>query len=520
MHACNGVMDVALAYRADGTVLALSVRDIADEGTNVLTPPQHNLIKLGSIANGYLIPAIRYEAWSVLTSKCPSGANRGIGKPFMCFAVEQAMTLLAGRLGRDPAELRLANYGTATEMQYTTPPGAQYDSGDYPPTLRSALDRFDYAGWRAEQARERAEGGRLLGIGIASSVELAGTNLASYELITGRRGVSGSAEAAMVRLEPDGTVRASIGDPPSGQSYEVIAQMWRTSWGVPPRRGRGGPRVRLRRRRRGSICRATTRTSSPSPPWAPSSAPRGTCATSCSASPRTGWTASAGVPTIEVDRLEHRCRSRRSARRAWARGRDSRTRGGRERRGGRAGAIRRGDPLAPDHAGARVAVDARRIGARPRVVVKVVGARPSETSARRSDVARWTGPAGSGGSRRRDVGRVSRRRTSAASSRRPGRSGSDRLSGDARAGDSRPGRAQYRRDERILRADANARLHAVGHRRRDVVHAVADGEVRQRGDVDRIHAHVRALDREAGRQRHGCRAAESRRRDEHLEVDR
>ena len=186
MHACNGVMDVELAYAADGTLLALSVRDISDEGKNLLTPTQHNLIKLGNIANGYRIPAIRYEAWSVLTTKCPSGANRGIGKPFMCFAVERSMAILARRLGLDPAELRLRNYVTAAEMPYTTPPGAQYDSGDYPATLRLALERFGYAGWRAEQARARHEG-RLLGIGIATSIEPAGTNLASYELITGRR---------------------------------------------------------------------------------------------------------------------------------------------------------------------------------------------------------------------------------------------------------------------------------------------------------------------------------------------
>ena len=120
-------------------------------------------------------------------------------------------------------------------MPYTTPPGAQYDSGDYPATLRRALERFDYAAWRAEQARERAAGGRLLGIGIATSVEPAGTNLASYEIITGRRGASGSAEAAMVRVEPDGTVRASIGDPSSGQGYEtVIAQIVADELGLTP----------------------------------------------------------------------------------------------------------------------------------------------------------------------------------------------------------------------------------------------------------------------------------------------
>jgi 2-furoyl-CoA dehydrogenase large subunit len=234
MHACNGVMDVELAYRADGTVLALRVRDIADEGKNLVSPTQHNLIKLGNIVNGYRIGAVSYEPSSVLTNKCPSGANRGIGKPFMCFAVERAMTLLARRLGLDPAEVRLRNYVRPEEMPYTTPPGAQYDSGDYPATLRRALERCDYAGWRAEQSRARAAG-RLLGIGIATSVEPAGTNLASYELITGRRGASGSAEAAMVRVEPDGAVRAAIGDPASGQGYEtVIAQIVADELGLAP----------------------------------------------------------------------------------------------------------------------------------------------------------------------------------------------------------------------------------------------------------------------------------------------
>jgi 2-furoyl-CoA dehydrogenase large subunit len=234
MHACNGIMDVELAYRNDGTVLALRVRDIADEGKNLVSPTQHNLIKLGNIANGYRIGAIRYEPCSVLTTKCPSGANRGIGKPFMCFAIERAMTLLARRLGLDPAELRLRNYVQPGEMPYTTPPGSQYDSGDYPATLRRALDRFDYPGRRAEQARER-QAGRLLGIGLATSVEPAGTNLASYELITGRRAASGSAEAAMVRVEPDGQVRAALGDPASGQGYEtVVAQIVADELGLAP----------------------------------------------------------------------------------------------------------------------------------------------------------------------------------------------------------------------------------------------------------------------------------------------
>jgi 2-furoyl-CoA dehydrogenase large subunit len=235
MHACGGSLDLELAYRADGTLLGLRVRDVADEGKNLISPAQHNLIKLGNMTNGYRIPAVQYEAYSVLTNKCPTGANRGIGKPFMCFAMERAMALLARRLELDPAELRLRNYVGPDEMPYTTPSGGQYDSGDYPATLRTALERFGYAGWRDEQARALAAGGPLLGIGIATSVEPAGTNPASYELVTGKRTASGSAEGALVRIEPDGHVRAALGDPPAGQGYEtVVAQIVADELGLSP----------------------------------------------------------------------------------------------------------------------------------------------------------------------------------------------------------------------------------------------------------------------------------------------
>jgi 2-furoyl-CoA dehydrogenase large subunit len=235
MHACGGSIDLELAYRADGTLLGLRVRDVADEGKNLVSPAQHNLIKLGNMTNGYRIQAVQYEAYSVLTNKCPTGANRGIGKPFMCFAMERAMALLARRLELDPAELRLRNYVGPDEMPYTTPSGGQYDSGDYPATLRTALERFGYAGWRDEQARALAAGGPLLGIGIATSVEPAGTNPASYELVTGKRTTSGSAEGALVRIEPDGHVRAALGDPPAGQGYEtVVAQIVADELGLTP----------------------------------------------------------------------------------------------------------------------------------------------------------------------------------------------------------------------------------------------------------------------------------------------
>jgi len=233
-HAANGVMEAALALDGDGHFLAIALRDIVDEGCNLQNPTLHSLLKLGNIVNCYRIGAVRFEAYSVLTNKCPSGANRGIGKPAMCFAIERLVDLAARRLGRDPAELRFANLVQPSEFPYETPVGASYDSGDFPGTLRRALALADYEGLRATQAEARREG-RLVGIGIAAAVEPSTSNLSSYMLATGKGGTSGVGEAALVRVELDGSVRVATGNVASGQGYPtVIAQIVADELGVTP----------------------------------------------------------------------------------------------------------------------------------------------------------------------------------------------------------------------------------------------------------------------------------------------
>ncbi|MBI1736888.1 MAG: xanthine dehydrogenase family protein molybdopterin-binding subunit [Candidatus Rokubacteria bacterium] len=233
-HAANGVMDVALAVGADGRFLALTLRDVVDEGANLQNPTLHNLLKLGNVVNCYRIAAVRIEAYSVLTNKCPSGANRGIGKPAMCFAIERIVDIAARRLGRDAIELRFANFIPPEAFPYETPVGARYDSGDYPETLRRALA---LAGWDELRAlRDDARrAGRLVGLGLATAVEPSTSNLSSYMLATGKPGTSGVGEAALVRVELDGSVRVATGNVGSGQGYPtVIAQIVADELGVAP----------------------------------------------------------------------------------------------------------------------------------------------------------------------------------------------------------------------------------------------------------------------------------------------
>lgn len=222
VHACNGVMDLEVAVAEDGRLLGVKVRDIADEGLNVLNPTVHSLLKLGNVTNCYEIRAVRFEGYSVMTNKCPSGANRGIGKPFMCFALERMLDGVARRLGRDRIELRRQNLVPPEMMPYTTPTGELIDSGNFPETLNKLLSLIDYDSFREEQKKARSEG-RWLGLGLALAIEPSTSNQSSYMLTTGKRSASGAAEAAMVRVESDGSIQVVLGDVGSGQGHQTAA---------------------------------------------------------------------------------------------------------------------------------------------------------------------------------------------------------------------------------------------------------------------------------------------------------
>src|SRR5881409_3399882 len=180
-HAADGIMDMRAAGKADGTVLAIKFRNIENEGAGIDFAARHNLLMLSNIANCYRFRALSYEGYSVVTNRCPVVANRGIGKPFMCFSVERMIDTVARELEIDRAEIRFRNFIQPNEFPYDTPSGQTYDSGDYPEMLRRALAAIDYEKLRHEQAEGR-ERGRLLGIGIATAVEPGGSNL-SYGML-------------------------------------------------------------------------------------------------------------------------------------------------------------------------------------------------------------------------------------------------------------------------------------------------------------------------------------------------
>jgi carbon-monoxide dehydrogenase large subunit len=232
-HSCDGILDCEAAVRADGTILGMRFRNVQNEGCSIEFATIHSLLMLSNLVNCYRMPAVATETYSVLTNKCPAGANRGVSKPFMCFAIERMVDRIARELGLDRLEVRFRNFIQPDEFPYTTPSGDVYDSGDYPGTLRLALGQIGYDDLRAQQAAARAEG-RWVGIGIATAVEPASTNFGYSRLVNQQAALTGVGEAARIRVEWDGTVSVATGATDTGQGHETaIAQIVADELGVP-----------------------------------------------------------------------------------------------------------------------------------------------------------------------------------------------------------------------------------------------------------------------------------------------
>src|SRR4029078_5036702 len=111
----------------------------------------------------------------VFTTKTPTDAYRGAGRPGATFAIERIMDELAAELDMDPMELRRKNWIKHEEFPFTTVSGLTYDSGNYEAATDKALELMGWDALRAEQRepRERKDPVKL-GLGISTFTEMCG----------------------------------------------------------------------------------------------------------------------------------------------------------------------------------------------------------------------------------------------------------------------------------------------------------------------------------------------------------
>src|SRR5207247_389478 len=118
--------------------------------------------------------------------------------------------------------VRKRNYIRADEMPYETPNGCIYDSGDYAKMLDTALELIGYeevAALRADAERR----GKLLGLGIGSTLDSGTNNFGQSRLINPELQFSGNNEVATVKLDIFGEIVVTLGTTPQGQGHETTA---------------------------------------------------------------------------------------------------------------------------------------------------------------------------------------------------------------------------------------------------------------------------------------------------------
>jgi carbon-monoxide dehydrogenase large subunit len=146
------------------------------------------------------------------------------------YLVERMVDVLAYELGLDPAALRMQNLLRPEQFPYRCQTGWVYDSGDYPRTLRLAMDMAGYEDLRKEQAALRADG-KLMGIGVSFFTEAVGAGPRKHMDILGL----GMADGAELRIHPTGTAVLRISVQTQGQGHETtFAQIVAEELGLSP----------------------------------------------------------------------------------------------------------------------------------------------------------------------------------------------------------------------------------------------------------------------------------------------
>src|SRR3954469_18235000 len=225
-HAREESMEAALAYSADGDLLAIDVDMTVDTGAYPGMGGMIGGLIQQMLPGPYKMVGSRFRSRSTVTNKAAYVAYRG---PWAAevFTRERLIDIAAKQLGMEPLDVRLRNVVTRDEEPLRMVTGRSLAGVTTSESLERMAEIVDLPAFRKRQAAARAEG-KHLGIGFASYIEAApGPNEG------GGGGVMGG-EKMRMRLDADGTVLVYTAQMPHGQSHETtFAQIAADEIGVP-----------------------------------------------------------------------------------------------------------------------------------------------------------------------------------------------------------------------------------------------------------------------------------------------
>ncbi len=225
---------IRVAADSDGRLRGLSVDLLADMGAYLmLVTPGVPLLGAFMFPAIYKMDAYSFRCTGVFTTKMPTDAYRGAGRPEATYAIERIMDELAAELGVDPLEVRERNWIKHDEFPYTTIATLTYDSGNYEAATARAKELFGYDALRQEQSERNLDNDPVrLGIGVSTYTEMCG--LAPSRVLGSLAYGAGGWEHASIRMLPTGKVEVVTGSSAHGQGHETAwSQIVADQLGVP-----------------------------------------------------------------------------------------------------------------------------------------------------------------------------------------------------------------------------------------------------------------------------------------------
>lgn len=171
---------VKLAAKADGTLTGVKINALSDQGAY----GEHAWTTLGHVGRKSMplysgLESAEFFAQVVYTNKMPAGAFRGYGAVQGIFAVESAVTLMAQKLGLDPAEIRRKNM--VHEGDTPTAYGENIKSCGLDRCLDRALEIVGYDEFDSS-CRKVLPDGRIEAVGMALAQQ--GSGIAGVDTST------------------------------------------------------------------------------------------------------------------------------------------------------------------------------------------------------------------------------------------------------------------------------------------------------------------------------------------------
>jgi CO/xanthine dehydrogenase Mo-binding subunit len=214
--------EIEVPVKADGTMLGFKVKAIDDCGAFPRYEPLGCIIWAQVTPGCYRWRNVVVDFTQVATNKAPVSPNRGYSRMQHIWFTERVIDIVAHELDLDPVDVRKRNYIRHDEFPYETPNGCIYDSGDYEKCLDIALELAGYE--RIDERRRDAERrGKLLGVGIGSTLDSGTNNFGQSMLLNPDLQFSGNNEVATVKLDIFGEVVVTLGTVPQGQGHETTA---------------------------------------------------------------------------------------------------------------------------------------------------------------------------------------------------------------------------------------------------------------------------------------------------------